>query len=369
MKPKIIAHYLPQFYDVSENNKRRWEGFTEWTNVKKAKSLFKWHNQPKAPLDNNYYNTLDIETRKWQWEIAKDHGIDWFCYYHYRFKWGKLLLEKPAELLLQDGYPDLPFCFSWWNGNWARTREWKSEEILMLQEYGDEKDRIDHFNYLLPFFQSPLYIRKDNKPVFLIHYSKHMKDVIEAMIKKREELAQKNNIPWLYIVEVITSSQKEPYANSSSAIMEFEPLHSIRNFKTSFVLNIIKHLINRFYKRLFYKWLFINIIPYKKVRNIIIKKKPKNNPLYKNKDIVFWWFVAWDNSPRKGKDSIIIPDSDPQSFEKYFEKHYKNAKKQWADFIFLNAWNERAEWAYLEPDETNQFWYLQAIKRVFTTNN
>lgn len=157
----------------------------------------------------------------------------------------------------------------------------------MLQEYGDEADWEAHFNYLLPFFESPLYIRKNNKPVFLIHYSKHMKDIIENMIKKRDSLAQRNNIPGIYIIEVITSAQEKPYALSSSAILEFEPLYSIKKFKFSFIKNIFKHLINRFAKFFFHKGIFINKVSYKKVRQIISQKKHKENYFYKNKDIAF----------------------------------------------------------------------------------
>ncbi len=362
---KIIAHYLPQFYDVSENNYWWWEWFTEWTNVKKATPLFNWHNQPRVPLDNNYYTTLDFKTRKQQAEIAKKYWIDWFCYYHYWFKWWKLLLEKPAELLLKDWEPNIPFCFSWWNGNWARTWEWQPEEILMKQEYWDEEDWEKHFNYLLPFFQSPLYIRKNNKPIFLIHYSKDMKNIIEKMINKWNELAKNNWIEWIYIVETITSAQDRPYANNSNAILEFEPLHSIKNkFNIYLIPNIIKHIINRIYKKHFHKWLFLNKISYENVWKIITNKKSENNQNYKNKDIIYWWFVWWDNSPRKWKDSLIMNNCSPKIFWKYFNIHYKNAIEKKIDFIFLNAWNEWAEWAYLEPDEKNQFWYLEAIKSI-----
>lgn len=152
----------------------------------------------------------------------------------------------------------------------------------MLQEYGDETDWEAHFNYLLPFFQSPLYIRKDDKPMFLIHYSKHMQGIIDQMTQKWNLLAKKHNISGLYIVEVITSAQNQPYASSSSAIIEFEPLHSIRNaFNFRLIPNILKHGINRIIKNIFNKGIFINKVSYENVWKIIIEKNPKNNPLYK----------------------------------------------------------------------------------------
>lgn len=369
MSPKIIAHYLPQFHDVSENNAWWGDGFTEWTNVKKAKPLYPDHQQPRIPLQDQYYNILDTDTRKWQADIAKKYWVDGFCYYHYWFKGGKLLLEKPMELLLKDGEPNIPFCLSWGNGNWARTWEWQPEEILMLQEYGDEEDWKDHFEYLLPFFQSDLYIKKDGKPVFLIHFSKHMENVIDPMLEKWDKWAKEHDIPGIYIIESISSSQNRPYASSSLAIVEFEPLHSVRNwFTMSIMPMILRHLCNRIWKRIFHEWLFINTVPYSAVWNILLKKKPKQNPLYKNKDVIYGGFVSWDNSPRKGKESLIITWSSPWAFQEYFSQHYKNAKKENADFIFLNAWNEWAEWVYLEPDKENGYGYLEAIAAIKIDN-
>ena len=365
--PKIIALYLPQFYEIPENNQWWGQGFTEWTNVKKAVPLFASHQQPSIPLNGNYYNTLDTKTRKWQWEMAKEHGIHGFCYYHYWFKWGKLLLEKPAESILIDGHPNIPFCFSWGNGTWARTWEGQNEDVLMLQEYGDVDDWKAHFNYLLPFFQSSLYIRKDDKPLFLIHYTKHMGwELLESMILKWQEWALESGLSGIYFVETITSAQNEPYAKSSSAVMLFEPLSTIRNsFSLSLLPNIAMHSINRIIKRLFRKGLFINKISYENVWDLIIK----NNISYEGKKVFLWWFVWWDNSPRKWKDSLIMTGSNPEIFKKYLSKQFIHAKEIWSDYIFLNAWNEWGEWAYLEPDEKNKYWYLEAIKNTVNKHN
>lgn len=369
MKPKILAHYLPQFHDITENNEWRWEWFTERSNVKKAKPLFIGHDQPRVPLNKIYYNILDPKVRKWQSDLAKKYGIDGFCFYHYRFKGSKLLLEKPAELMLKDWYPDIDFCFSRWNWSRARTREGQPEQILMPQEYGDEEERENHFNYLLPFFKSPKYIHKDWKPVFVIHYSKHMKDVIDAMIHKRNTLCIKNNISWIYIIEAISSAQSESYSKLSSAIMEFQPLHSIKNvFSFGYIKNILIHLINRIWKKVFNKWLLINQVSFSQTRRIICNRNPRSNPLYKNKNIVLGWFTGRDNSPRKWRDSLIMNNGNPKTFKKYFNLLYKKALEKRSDFIFLNARNERAEWAYLEPDTLHSHWYLEAIHEVIQNN-
>lgn len=369
MSPKIIAHYLPQFHDVTENNAWWWEGFTEWTNVKKAKPLYSWHEQPRVPLGEKYYNILDRDIRKWQADIAREHWVDGFCYYHYWFKWGKRLLEKPIELLLEDGEPHIPFCLSWGNGNWARTWEGQPEQILMLQEYGDESDWRAHFDYLLPFFQSDLYIRKEGKPVFLIHYSRHMEDIMDLMMERWDTWAREKWIPGIYLVETISGSQDRPYSRHSSAILEFEPLHALKNSITLSTLPmIVRFACNRLWKKLFQKGLFINTVPYSSVWKSILKKIPRKNPLYVGKDIIYGWLVAWDNSPRKWRDSLIVTDSTPQEFKKYFWMQYKKAKDEKMEFVFLNAWNEWAEGSYLEPDTKNNYGYLESIAAIKKEN-
>jgi lipopolysaccharide biosynthesis protein len=145
---KIIAFHLPQYHSIPENDRWWGEGFTEWTNVKKAEPLFKDHNQPRVPHHEYYYNMLDPKARRWQADLAKQYGIYGFCYYHYWFN-GKLLLEKPLEAIIEDSGYDLSFCVCWANEPWTRSWDGKTNEILMAQEYGSEKDWREHFDYLL----------------------------------------------------------------------------------------------------------------------------------------------------------------------------------------------------------------------------
>ena len=156
---KLIAFYLPQYHQIKENDMWWGEGFTEWTNTRKAKPLFPGHHQPREPYNEFYYNLLDPAARQWQADIAKQYGIYGFCYYHYWFK-GKQLLETPLKLVLESGEPDFPFCLSWANMSW--TRIWyagEDAEVLLAQEYGDEKDWAEHFNYLMQAFSDQRYIR------------------------------------------------------------------------------------------------------------------------------------------------------------------------------------------------------------------
>jgi lipopolysaccharide biosynthesis protein len=165
---KIIAFYLPQFHEIPENNAWWGEGFTEWTNVKKAQPLYRGHYQPRIPLGQNYYDLCRIETLVWQTNIARNYGISGFCFYHYWFN-GKLLLEKPIELYLNHSECELPFCLCWANESW--TNGWVSEnnDVIMPQTYGGESEWESHFLYLLKYFKDPRYITKDGKPLLVIY--------------------------------------------------------------------------------------------------------------------------------------------------------------------------------------------------------
>ena len=159
---KIIAFYLPQFHNIPENDEWWGDGFTEWTNVKKAKPLYEGHMQPRVPLGGNYYNLLDDNVKIWQADLAKKYGVYGFCYYHYWFN-GKMLLEKPMEQMLANKEVDIPFCICWANEPW--TKAWVGDErkLLIAQEYGQEEEWKQHFMYLLPFFKDERYITKNGK--------------------------------------------------------------------------------------------------------------------------------------------------------------------------------------------------------------
>lgn len=187
---KIIAFYLPQFHNIPENDEWWGDGFTEWVNVKAAKPLFEGHQQPKVPLNDNYYNLLDDNVKIWQAKIAKEHGVYGFCYYHYWFS-GKMLLEKPMEQMLKNKAVDIPFCISWANETW--TKAWVNDEkkVLILQKYGEKDEWKQHFDYLLPFFKDDRYIKENNKPLFII-YRPEVVECLNEMLDYWNQLAIEN---------------------------------------------------------------------------------------------------------------------------------------------------------------------------------
>lgn len=356
-KIKVIARYLPQYHEVEENNNWHWKWFTERTNVKMAKPLYRWHIQPKIPY--KYYDLLSPDIRKEQWELAKKHGIYWFCYYHYRFE-GRMLLEKPLEKLLEDWYPDINFCLSWANHSW--TRKWwgqGEDQILLKQTYWLEHDRESHFNYLLKLFKHKNYILINNKPLFIIYNLKEITSYDE-MIHYRNLKCKENGFDGIYILETLNSFNNKKASSYTDGTVQFEPLLSLSAKNMPYIyllLSWIKLTLNK------YLWFsFVHTFKYHKIWRKVLSFKASK--LRNWEKCYFWWFANRDNTARKGLKWYIITSASPQKFKIFFEKLVRKSQKHKNEFVFLNAWNERAEWCYLEPDRENWDAYLKTIKKI-----
>ncbi|KAF0817852.1 MULTISPECIES: glycosyltransferase WbsX family protein [unclassified Cytobacillus] len=347
---KIIAFYLPQFHQIPENDKWWGKGFTEWTNTRKAKPLFPGHYQPREPFQNNYYNLTDPKARKWQAEIAKKYGIYGFCYYHYWFK-GKMLLERPFKEVLKTGEPDFPFCLSWANEPWTRRWDGLDHHVLMPQDYGSKEDWKQHFDYLLPAFLDRRYIRVNGKPLFIIYRPGHI-PFCEEMLKYWDNLAKQNGLKGIFFVETLNSF---PNSNVKGfhARVEFEPLYTTYHGECQ---NLSKTVGGFQGDR--------HVKDYDRVWSCILRRKPD-----KNKKTFPGAFVDWDNTARKGDEAGIFAGASPEKFSKYLTRQIHRAVSLYkSDFLFINAWNEWAEGAYLEPDKKYGFQYLKALKKALRNN-
>ncbi|MFI3311664.1 glycoside hydrolase family 99-like domain-containing protein [Ewingella allii] len=354
---KTLAYYLPQFHEVEENNNWWGKGFTEWTNVKKAKPLFKNHYQPRVPLNKNYYNLLDKDTLIWQADIAKKHHVDGFCFYHYWFN-GRQLLEKPAQILLQNKDIDLPFIFSWANEPWTRSWDGSHRDVIMPQEYGDEKDWLEHFNYLKPFFEDARYIKHNGKPIFLIYRSASF-DRCEEWIAYWRKLASETSFKDIHFVSTLTSFKRDERVLDFDASVNFEPMCTFEHF-TGNVRPFIRKVLGRIRREANQKLNCCYVeqkLSYQFIWNQILKKE-FNSTCYSGA------FVDWDNSPRKKTKSLVMIGSTPAVFKENFDKLYLKSKSSGVPYLFVNAWNEWAEGTYLEPDEHNGYQYLEAIRDV-----
>lgn len=362
---KKIALYLPQFHAIPENDAWWGEGFTEWTNVRNAKPQFKGHVQPEVPFENDYYNLLDESAQEKQARMASEYGVDGFCYYHYWFE-GKLLLEKPMENMLKNPKVDLPFCICWANETWARTWDGKEQDVLIKQNYKEtEEDWKTHFEYFLQFFKDDRYIKHNNKPMLLI-YKPHLIINCKEMLAYWNKLAKEAGFDGLYMGHQHHSSfDYDMDLLGFDFGVEFEPFYTVREFNKE--LNTKGAKFKYGLKHPGWAWKnFIRkirkgsrVYNYDDIWQRIIRRTPEKS------NVMPGAFPAWDNTPRKGSNSDVFFEATPEKFEKYMTEQLKHAKEVYnADYIFINAWNEWAEGAHLEPDMHNGYGYLEALKKA-----
>ncbi len=376
---KIIAYYLPQFHRIPENDQWWGEGFTEWVNVKKAKPLFEEHVQPKVPLNNQYYNLLDVDVMKWQTEIAKQHGVYGFCFYHYWFD-GKMLLEKPVENFLEEKSIDFPYCICWANEHW--TNQWVADKhnVLIEQRYGGKKEWKEHFDYLLPYFMDDRYIKKDGKPIFVL-YRPDLVDDRKQMLEYWNELAVEAGLSGICAM----CQRPDAILNGSNSdlsmfdyCIEYQPGIAFRDVlqkkqKFMWLRRIKRAVLLRLEKTFGISTAGMKLsklsgevtkFRYDDVWESILSQKP----MFSNS--IPGAFVNWDNTPRKGVRGSAVTEYSPEKFKDYLSRQIVHAKDAYhQDMMFMFAWNEWAEGGYLEPDEENQYGYLEAIREALLENS
>ena len=367
---KIIANYLPQFHQIPENDEWWGKGFTDWVTVKNAKSLYDGHIQPKTPLGNKYYSLDEIDSIKEQVELAKKYGVYGFAIYHYWFDSNTRLLTKPAELILENSDVDIHYLFLWDNSSWKRTwsnvknaNDWapqydqatsndKKTGTGMLAEviYGDKKEWKEHFEYLLPFFKDDRYIKIDGMPVFGFFHPQIDFSIIKDMADYWNELAISEGFPGMYCMT------RDNYLN----------LNFRNKFRYSpFVpVDLKSYFCYKFKDIMARKKDNIRFYDYDKSWSEIIRKAGKSE-----KNTLLSGFVTFDDTPRRGKRGRVVIGASPEKFTKYLADLIKISKEQEKEYVFLTAWNEWGEGAYLEPDEENGYQYLEALKKAIEIGN
>ena len=358
-EPKIIAFHLPQYHEVEENNRWWGKGFTEWTNVRKAKPLFHGHRQPRVPAEARYYDMTEPATREWQADLARRNGIHGFCYYHYWFN-GHQLLEKPVDQLIADGTPDFPFCLAWANEPWTRAWDGGERDVLMPQSYGDQADWDRHFAYLLRAFKDPRYICVEGRPIFLIYRTAAIETMADMLARWRA-LAKDAGLPGLHIVSMLTGYKGDDRASLYDARAEFEPMHTLQYHLSSGHRRKEK-LIRHFAKlrRLFSS----GGRPHKLGTHdyAALWKHVTRRPLAPG--VYPGAFADWDSSPRRGLRALVLRNFDKAAFRAGLAMQLRKARERNAPFLFFNAWNEWAEGTYLEPDTEHQTFFLDTIREL-----
>ena len=364
---KVIAIYLPQFHPIPENDEWYGKGFTEWTNVAKAKPLFKGHKQPRIPSDLGFYDLRVPQIRYEQAMLAEKYGIDAFSYYHYWFGEGKQLLEKPFQEVLADKDYKFPFMLHWANGSWMKklwNPDGEGDELLIEQKYPGKEDAINHFYALLPAFKDDRYIRIDGKIPFVIDKALKSDEIINT-INIWRELAVKEGIGEFYFM-AHAAHYDESKALSEGGIEALLGENGL--YKGAY-----DGFIDSQYRKVMYQNMRSKV-------KFVLRKKMGSPNVYKYKEALMCAFgdydknervfpevfPRFDHSPRsKGKELIFIEDS-PELFEEYMRKAIRYVKDKSKDhqLIFIRAWNEWGEGNYLEPDLDSGLGYLEAIKNA-----
>lgn len=362
-KPKVLAFFLPQFHRILENDIWWGDGFTEWTNVRKAVPLFYGHLQPKVPWNHEYFDLTNISVLRSQCELANSYGVDGFAIYHYWFD-GKLLLEKPAEILLANNDVQTEFCFTWANEPWSRTWEGRDREVLISQTYGDRDAIVRHFEYLLPFFLDPRYIKIDKKPIFMIYRAESVTN-LDFYFDIFDELSKKygfNGVHWIFGNTVFNNRSLEG-KYPDVMYYDLQPQEAIGR----------RSLFRKVYERLFSRSIgFINFIfgsthplrfySYDDIWKSILTRSSSPR-------VYYGCFVDWDNSPRRSWKGTIFRGFSVLKFYNFFRLLYSRSVVENKDFLFINAWNEWAEGAFLQPDVETGYSKLEMIKKVVDSHN
>lgn len=355
---RIIAYYLPQFYSFKENNEWWGEGFTEWTNVGKAKPLFRGHYQPKVPADLGYYNLLMPEVREKQVKLAKEAGVTGFCYWHYWFGNGKCLLDMPFNEVLKLGSPDFPFCLAWANESW-KAKVWNSSEIkkdklLIEQLYPGIEDIKNHFYSILPALKDKRYMKIEGKPIFVVYKPLLMPNATE-FIKTWNELAKINNISdgFFFIGHTVNIKEKDNILN-----LGFNALNIVRTGEYRFNTDLIKRIPFKLFKfKILHKPLILN---YSFISKYFIQEIDKNENIFPT------LIPNWDHSPRSGNYGVIYHKAYPKLFYKHVKMALEAIKNKTTEhqILFLKSWNEWGEGNYMEPDLKFGKGYIHALKKA-----
>lgn len=348
-RPRIIALYLPQFYPTPENDEWWGKGFTEWTNVGKAKPLFKGHYQPRVPADLGYYDLRLPEVREQQAKLAREAGIEGFCYWHYWFGGGKRLLDRVFSEVLESGKPDYPFCLGWANHSWY-AKTWQKDipdKLLCEQKYLGKEDYDAHFEYVLKAFKDERYIKVDGCPLFYVFDPlKVPEDFVPYWNKK----ARENGFEKIYFAGI------SPVGGNMQALLDrgYDAVVSDRMVNAHASKSLWKKMLHRTHR-------FLSLRPqllydYEEASKYFVDEVDKNEY------VIPQLIPQWDHSPRSGNRSVIMHNSTPEKFAAHVKDVLNIIKDKENKLVFLKSWNEWGEGNYMEPDLKWGKGYIEALK-------
>lgn len=328
--PRLIAFYLTQFHPVAENDQWWGKGFTEWTNVTKARPQYPGHYQPHLPTDFGFYDLRLRETRRDQIRVAKEYGIDGFCYHYYWFS-GKRLLQQPLDDMLADSQSDMPFCLCWANENWTRRWDAAEHEVLIAQRYLPEDD-LNFIISLQPFFLDPRYIRVDGKPFLIVYRPQHLPNA-KRTAELWREYCRGSGVGEIHICAALTHGNFDYVQFGFDGGVEFPP-HNLQC--KNHAADIDFHAPFSGYA-----------VQYEEVANAYLERH------YANSNVFRGVFPAWDNTARTGSRAVMVLNSTPDNYQQWLSRAIHKTRQDFPGgdrLVFINAWNEWAEGCHLEPD-------------------
>lgn len=342
--PRLIAFYLTQFHPVPENDEWWGKGFTEWTNVTKAKPLFVGHYQPQLPTDFGFYDLRVRATRRDQIRVAKEYGIDGFCYHYYWFS-GKRLLNEPLDDMLADPDSDMPFCLCWANENWTRRWDAAEHQVLIAQRYLPDDD-LEFIKSLQPFFADPRYIRVDGKPFLIVYRPQHLPDAKKTVAIWRE-YCRTAGIGEIHLCAALTHGNLDYAQFGFDSGVEFPP-HNLQ-------------CNNQAGRLAFHEPFSGYAVEYAEVATAYLERR------YEHPNVFRSVFPAWDNTARTGSRAVIVLGSSPENYEYWLAQAISRTMQDFPGrdrLVFINAWNEWAEGCHLEPDRKYGRAFLEATRAV-----
>lgn len=347
-RARALAFYLPQYFPIPENNRWWGPGFTEWTNTTRARRLFPGHQQPNLPSELGFYDLRVPETRHQQSDLARQHGIEAFVYWHYWFGHGQRLLERPFQEVLRSGSPEISFCLAWANQTWTGIWHAAPDRILMEQKYPGPEDETAHFQCVLPAFRDERYLRVNGRPVFYVFRPEELPNPA-AFVEHWQRLASDAGLPGLYLVaeasDLLGTGRRYTTADADG-------------FDASVLVRLPASLSTFYHMRMRVLRKALGgpeIYPYSDTAVSETRFEPTDQPcVYPN----------WDNTPRAGRDGLALTGATPEKFA----SNLRQALTVVADrpeqerLVWIKSWNEWAEGNYLEPDARHGRKWLEAVR-------
>jgi lipopolysaccharide biosynthesis protein len=345
---EVLALYLPQYHPIPENDEWWGTGFTEWTNVTRARPLFRGHVQPHLPADLGFYDLRVGETREAQADLARTYGVTAFCYWHYWFA-GRRLLQRPFEEMLASGRPEFPFCVAWANQSWSGIWHGVPDRVLLEQTYPGDQDDLDHFNYLRAAFEDPRYVTVDGRPLVVIYQPGSLPGPAR-FVERWQKMAHDAGLGGLYLVASLGESDYLSHVEDGFDACVYYRFPFERNASTRWRERFMERGLAQGPKR----------YPY--------ASELPESPVPLGGRVFPSVYPNWDNTPRSGRRGLVATGATPERFGTQVRRaaQLARANPPSEQLLFIKSWNEWAEGNYLEPDREFGHGRLQALSAALT---